>query len=111
MELAFFLFHTKLILHELLQNLTNMGDMIRLVLGKNQNVIKIDKHKAVEEVSHYIIYHGLKNGRCVSEAKRHYQLLVSQKRVECRFPLISCFDPHQGDRCSTDPVFVKIVAG
>lgn len=96
MEFAFFSFHEQTILKQSLKDQPNTSHMICLIFGENENVIHIDKHKVVNEISQYIVHHCLKNSGSIGESKRHYKILkVTQVSVECRFPIISLTDGNQ----------------
>jgi len=49
-ELTLLGFHIELVLQESLENLTDMGDMVGHILGKNKNVIQVNKNKTSEEI-------------------------------------------------------------
>ena len=65
-------------------------------LGKNQNVIQINKHKKVNHVTQNIIYQGLKNSWGISESKGHHLvLIVSRGGVKSCLPLITLSDANE----------------
>lgn len=64
--------------------------MLGLGFGEDQNIIKIHKHKPIDEVPQNVIYQGLENRWGISKTKWHYQILkVSQVSIECCFPFIA----------------------
>lgn len=70
--------------------------MLGLGFGEDQNIIKIHKHKPIDEVPQNVIYQGLENRWGISKTKWHYQILkVSQVSIECRFPFIALANTDQ----------------
>lgn len=49
-----------------------MGHGSLRFLEKNQNVVKVDKNKMVQEISEDVVYQTLKNSWGVSQSKGHY---------------------------------------
>ena len=65
-------------------------------LGKNQNVIQINKHKKVNHVTQNIIYQGLKNSWGISESKGHHLVfIVSRGGVKSCLPLFTLSDGNE----------------
>ena len=63
-----------------------VGSKVRRVYS---NVIQVHIHELVQKIPQDVIDHGLKDSRCVSQAKWHYTVLVkSTGGVEPGFPLI-----------------------
>ncbi len=71
MEFTLFRFDVELILQESLENLVDMGDVVRHVFRKNENVIQVNKHKTVDEVPQHIVYNSLKQGWRIGEPEVH----------------------------------------
>ncbi len=66
------------------------------VSGEDEDAVKVDKHKLVQEIPQHVIHQGVKDSRGISEIKRHDPVfIVGQRGVECSFPLIPFADPHQ----------------
>ncbi len=64
--------------------------------GEDQDVIKVDKHKVVQEVPQDVIDEDLEDCGGVSEAERHDQVYkVDELGIECSLPLVSFSDPNQ----------------
>lgn len=59
----------------------------------NQEVIKIDDEKVVNDIAHYLIYKRPEGGRCVLTVHRHHK---KSKMIEYRFER-SLFDTIRGD--------------
>ncbi len=66
------------------------------VSGENEDVVKVDKHKPVQEIPQHVIHQGLKDSKGVGETKRQDPVfIVTQRGVECGLPFIPFADPHQ----------------
>ena len=50
--------------------------MLDWVTGEDQDVVKVDENKPMQEVAEDVVNEGLENGGGVSEAKRHHQIFV-----------------------------------
>ncbi len=73
-----------------------MLDVFFKVPGEDQDVIKIHKHRAAEEVSEDIIYKGLEDGGSVGKTKGHNKVFeISKGGVKCCLPLVSPQDVDQ----------------
>ena len=63
MEFAFLCFHKEMILQQSLQDLADMLDMFREIPRENENIMQVNKDKAVQHVPEDIIYQGLEDSR------------------------------------------------
>lgn len=77
------------------QHPADMIHMFLLSLGKEQNVIEINKHKDIQHFSEDTIDQGRKNSGGVGESRWHHQVLIVDTRgVEDCFPLVPLTDPN-----------------
>lgn len=68
--------------------------MVRESVGEDENVFQVHKHKAIEEISEYIINQCLENCWGISESE--YQVFkVAQGSVKSSLPLITFSDSNQ----------------
>ncbi len=88
-KLTLLCFDKQAVLQEPMEDLTDMLDVFCLTLGKDEDIIQVDKHKSAQHISKHVIDETLKNGRWVRQAKRHNQVLkMSQGGVESRLPFV-----------------------
>lgn len=85
MEFAFLWFHVQMTLQKALEYLSDMCCVFLEGPRKNQTIIQVNKHKAVQHVSKYL-----------GQTEGHHQvLIVTGGCVECGLPLIPMPDPHE----------------
>ena len=64
--------------------------------GENQNIVQVHKNKMINHVPETVIDQGLEHGWSISQAERHYLVLVVPRRgVEGRLPLVPLPDADQ----------------
>ena len=61
---------------EFIQHLSQMLGMILLVLGKDQNVIKVDQDEVICVGVEDEVHHARESWRSVDEAKRHDSVFI-----------------------------------
>ena len=65
MKFAFLCLDKKFVLQQPLENLLDMEPMGLKGIGKNLNIIKVNKHKNIKKIAQDIVDQGLKDSWCV----------------------------------------------
>jgi hypothetical protein len=80
----------KLVLQEALKDLSDMENVFLGRPAEDEDVVEVDKHKTIQNVTEHIIDQCLENNRSVGEPKRHDQILmVCTGSVESPLPLLA----------------------
>ncbi len=73
-----------------------MLDMIALILGEDQDVVKVNKNKPIDHVSKHAVDECLEDRRGVRKAKRHDQLFkMPGMGVKGGLPFVPLPNPNQ----------------
>lgn len=87
MEVTNFSLDKQLVFLQSLEDLPHMHNVLLGVLGKNKDVVQINKNRGIQKISQDVIHQGLKNCWSVSKAKGHHQIFkVSKRGVKGSFP-------------------------
>ena len=69
MEFAFFGFDKKLVLQEMLEDLSDVENVFLSRTGKGNDVVKVDEHEPVQHVAENIIHQSPEHSRGVDETR------------------------------------------
>ncbi len=96
MESTLFQFGIRTNLSKLCQNKICMVLMVCHVLQKNKDVVNVLDHKIIQILMEDIIYHMLKDNRCIDKVKRHHNVLkMVVTSFEHHFPFITFSNAYQ----------------
>ena len=86
----------KTVFPQFLKNPSNGTDVsLARILGKDENVIKVNNDKNIEFLGQDLVNIALQAGRCVDQPKRHYLVIkVAVSSLKSRFLFIALFYPH-----------------
>lgn len=93
MKLPLLCVNIQLVLQEPLGYSLHMSGVLSRIFGVDQNVIKVNKYKTIQEISQYIINQVLENSRGIGEPEGHYQVFkIADGGFECGLPFVPLLD-------------------
>ena len=76
MEHTLFCFDIESVIQQSFQDFGHVVLVSVKVRGVNEDVVEVHINKKVQEVSKYVVNHGLEYSRCICESKRHDQVFI-----------------------------------